>query len=319
MELGEIHKTVIQLGREHDPRGADTVALYLAEKKEAFKALKEKDRKNFDRELLENPYADTRILHGDPEKDVRKVMVGIDVGIGEVLLVDRLNEKGAGIDCIIPHHPTGKALRHLDEVMNMQVDIFHMLGIPVSVAEGLTSQRISEVERRILPQNTDRALDAAKHLDIPVMTVHTPADNMVTQYLSAKMKSASPRRLKHIIALLEEEEEYARAIKERRGLKVLVGNNENRAGEVFIDMTGGTSPAKEVYAKLASNSEVGTVVCMHMNDEYRKLMEESHINVLVAGHIASDSLGLNLLLDRTFPEGDVKILACSGFHRVRRG
>jgi hypothetical protein len=41
------------------------------------------------------------------------------------------------------------------------------------------------------------------------------------------------------------------------------------------------------------------------------------MNVLVAGHMASDSLGLNLLADKIEERG-VAITPCSGFLRVRR-
>ena len=41
-----------------------------------------------------NPYADTRILYGDPDTEVSSILVGIDLEVGEVLLADRLREKG---------------------------------------------------------------------------------------------------------------------------------------------------------------------------------------------------------------------------------
>jgi putative NIF3 family GTP cyclohydrolase 1 type 2 len=318
MKLGGFYQRVISLGKASDPRGPDAVERYLAEKKEAFEKLPAEEEEFFDRESLDNPYADTRLLYGEPDQEIRKIMVGIDIGIGEILLTDRLNQKGARIDCVMAHHPLGGAAHRLDEVMEMQVDIFHGLGIPISAAEGFMSPRIKEVHRRSLPRNTAQALDAARHLDIPLMTAHTPADNMVTRYLSEKVKKAAPRRVGQVIELLREEEEYQQAAREKRGLKILVGNKSNRAGQVFIDMTGGTAPGKEIYARLAAHSDVGTVVCMHMSEESRKTMEENHMNVIIAGHIASDSLGLNLLLDRICQDDPVDILCCSAFHRVNR-
>jgi hypothetical protein len=38
----------------------------------------------------------------------------------------------------------------------------------------------------------------------------------------------------------------------------------------------------------------------------------------VAGHIASDNLGLNLLLDEVLNGSEIYILSCSGFQRVSR-
>ena len=45
--------------------------------------------------------------------------------------------------------------------------------------------------------------------------------------------------------------------------------------------------------------------------------KEERLNVVIAGHIASDTLGMNLLLDSAL-RGKVDIIDCSGFTRVAR-
>ena len=62
---------------------------------------------------------------------------------------------------------------------------------------------------------------------------------------------------------------------------------------------------------------VGTEIVMHIKPEARKEAEKNHINILVAGHIASDSLGMNLLLDRIEKRG-VEIVPLGGLTRFRR-
>jgi putative NIF3 family GTP cyclohydrolase 1 type 2 len=58
---------------------------------------------------------------------------------------------------------------------------------------------------------------------------------------------------------------------------------------------------------------------MHLSDDHRKEAEEHFINVVVAGHMASDTLGMNLLLDEVLEGADeVQILTCSGFQRHAR-
>ncbi len=54
-----------------------------------------------------------------------------------------------------------------------------------------------------------------------------------------------------------------------------------------------------------------------MSEEHRKEAEKSHINVVVAGHISSDSLGMNLMLDELEKRG-IEVVACSGLTRVKR-
>ena len=57
---------------------------------------------------------------------------------------------------------------------------------------------------------------------------------------------------------------------------------------------------------------------MHLSEEHRKEAEKSHINVIIAGHIASDNLGVNLLFDEITRGSDIEIIVCSGFKRVSR-
>jgi hypothetical protein len=58
---------------------------------------------------------------------------------------------------------------------------------------------------------------------------------------------------------------------------------------------------------------------MHMSEDHRKEAEKHHLHVVIAGHIASDNLGLNLLLDEIGKRGSFEVLECSGFKRVTRG
>ena len=95
---------------------------------------------------------------------------------------------------------------------------------------------------------------------------------------------------------------------------VVAGAGKNRAGRVLVDMTGGTEGSKEVFEKLA-RTEVGTVVWMHLSEEHIKEAEKHHIDAVIAGHIASDNLGINLLLDAVEKHGPLEIVGTSGFKR----
>ena len=67
---------------------------------------------------------------GDPDTEVEILLGGVDMNTGEVLLADRLREKGTPIDAIYTHHPEGWGLTRLDAVMEMQADIWASLGGP---------------------------------------------------------------------------------------------------------------------------------------------------------------------------------------------
>lgn len=316
MKLREIYEQAIQAGIEVDYRGEEGIKKLLEKEEKKYEQLKEEEKQDFDTEKLTNPYSDTRILYGDGEKEVKTILCGIDIEVGEMLLADRLREKGTEIDLVLAHHPEGKALAALYEVMHLQEDILNQLGVPINVAEGILSSRISEVRRGLLPLNHTRAIDVARILDIPLMCIHTPADNMVTRYLDKLFEEKEPETVGDIISILKEIPEYRQAVHDKSGPTVVVGSKEKRAGKVFVDMTGGTGGSEDAYEKLA-HAGVGTVVTMHIGEKHRKEAEKNHINVVIAGHMASDSLGMNLLLDKFAAQG-VEIIACSGLIRVER-
>jgi putative NIF3 family GTP cyclohydrolase 1 type 2 len=315
--LQELFNGAIQHGIDADPRGRAAVEQELQDKRVLFNELKPDEQASFDPEQLTNPYADSRVLHGSPDQPVRKILVGIDIESPELLLADRLNEKGAGIDLVLAHHPEGRAYANFYEVMKMQADILNRFGVPINVAEGQLDSRMKEVERSLLPVNHTRPVDAARLLDIPYCCIHTPADNMVSSHLQQLFDSTSPQRLKDVLKLLKEIPEYQEARRNNAGPRILVGSDEQRTGKIFVKMTGGTSGSKETLEKLVQ-SGVGTLVAMHLPEDHRKEAEKHHLRVVIAGHMSSDTLGLNLLLDKLEASALLEIVECSGFKRFKR-
>ena len=317
MKLVDIYKTAVDFGMEMDPRGKDKVKKELLKVKKEYEKLKKEDKDFFDKDRLLHPYSDTRILFGKREADIKTMLVGIDIEVGEVILADRLREKGEKIDLLFSHHPEGMALAGFFNVMHMQVDILNRFGIPVNIAEALMSERISEVERKLLPVNHSRSVDAARILDIAFMSCHTPADNCVASFLQGLIDSQKPKTLGGVIDILKAIPEYKDSSRNNSPPKIVRGAASSKAGKIFVDMTGGTEGSKNVFARL-SQAGVSTLVGMHLSEEHFKKAKEEHMNIIIAGHIASDNIGLNLVLDELERKATLKILTCSGFRRFSR-
>lgn len=317
MTIAEIYALAIKMGIDADPRGREGVKRYLARQKKSFDELPPKKKEDFDQESLTNPYSDTRLLFGDPSTNVDKVLAGIDVDTGEVVLTDRLNEKGEGIDLVLAHHPAGGALASLHEVMDLQVDLMASYGVPINVAEGLLSERISQVKRRFGPMNHYRSVDAARLLNIPFMCIHTVWDNMGWRFMADIFEKKEHDTVGDVMNIIRDIPEYAQAIKYKSGPSIYWGNEKNRAGRVVVaEFTGGTEGAKEIYERL-SHAGVGTIISMHTSDEHRDEAKKHHINLVVAGHMVSDSIGANLFLDELEKKG-VKVVPASGLIRIKR-
>ncbi len=309
MNIKQIYNLAIKLGTEADLRGKAKVKKYLARQKEKYQKLDAAKKKEFDQERLTNPYSDTRILV-ETKKPIKKILAGIDIDVGELLLAKELGN----IDLIISHHPHGQALANLDDVMQLQAEVLAQYGVPINVAEGLLKPRISEVSRLISPANHNRVVDAAKLLDFGFVCIHTAADNLVADFLDKKIKKAQLEYVSDVLKLLKEISEYKEAIKIGVGPRLFAGDEENRTGQIAItEITGGTEGSPKIYEKMAQ-AGIGTIVGMHMSEEHKKEAEAAHINVIVAGHMSSDSIGMNLFLNQLKKQG-IKIIPCAGLIR----
>ena len=251
MTIQEIYDLAIEMGMKADPRGMDAVKKLLEKRKKQYKELSEKNKKFYDQEGLINPYSDSRILYGDPQKKVTKLLAGIDADAAEVLLVDRLNEKGQGIDLLISHHPDGHALASLHEVMDVQVDMYADAGVPVNVADALFQDRMSEVQRRFNPLNHAKTIDAARLLDIPLMALHTIWDNMGNDFMRDYLGKRTFDTAGDVLEYIQEIPEFQEAMKGKSGPALVSGSESRRAGKVVVSFTGGTNPSKKLYVEPA--------------------------------------------------------------------
>ena len=316
MKLIDVYRLAIEKGIANDPRGKEGVEEVLKEEKERYDSLSEDRKTLFDPERLWNPYADTRLSWGDEDTEIEKLMWGIDIGTGEVLLADRLREKGERISGIVGHHPLGTSRTPFPEVMWAQTAMYTDAGVSVNVAEGLMGPRVAEVIRNVLPVNYNQAVDAARLLNMPIMNIHSPADNCVQRFMEDGIEKENPRRLKDIIDWLMSIPEFRISSRYNSPPKIVVGDGKNSAGKVIAKMTGGTSGPKEIYEKL-SQAGVGTVIGMHFPENHIEEARKHHINMIVSGHMASDSVGVNLIADEWEKKG-IEVVPCSGLIRVSR-
>ena len=304
------------MGIKADPRGEAGINKLLAKRKKETAELPEKKKKYFDPESLTNPYSDSRLLFGDKSIEVDRVMAGIDADASEVLIADRLNQKGEGIDLLISHHPSGHALASLHEVMDVQIDMYEAAGVPVNIAHALFEERMKDVKMRIGPINHAQAVDAARLLGIPLMAIHTIWDNLGNDFMQNYLSKRKFDTVEEVLEYINEIPEFIEAIKGKAGPFIVAGSANRRAGRVVVSYTGGTNPSKELYVEMAK-AGVGTLVEMHVPEEAVKELSKLHINVIDTGHMAADSIGANIFLDELEKKGIV-VIPCSGLIRIKR-
>lgn len=293
MKLADIYNIAIDEGMKADPRG----------KKEVKK--------------IKDPYSDTKILNGSGKEDIKSILVGVDIETPEIVLADRLRQKGKKIDLLLAHHPEGNSWSEFYYVMNVQLFQMEKIGIPKAAAKKLLQERMKEVERNLHAANHARAVDAAKLLGIPFINVHTPSDNMVAKFIEDFLRDKKPVYIKELIDSLKTIPEYKEASMINAGPKLILGKETNKVGKFFIEMTGGTEGPKNLFKKLRK-AKVNTIISMHISEEHFKKVKKEKLNVIIAGHISSDNIGMNIFLDKLIAKEDLEIIPCSGFRRISR-
>ncbi len=316
MNVKQVFETGLKMGIDSDPRGAKLVKKYLDTVKKDFEEMKPEEQKYFDKTLFTNPYPDSLIHYADEKASVKRVMAGIDIGGSEVILASQMNERGKAVDLVIAHHPIGKALADLHCVMDMTVDIYELLGMPVHTAEKVMEERVKEVGRGTHPINHFQIVDIARLLKVNLINTHTFTDNLVDKFIREYLDKKGPENLGDIVKVLMELPEYQEGKRRGAGPRIVNGSPKHRVGKILVEMTGGTNPSHKVYESL-SRAGISTIVGMHMRDESMFKANDNSMNVVIAGHMTSDSLGMNLFLDE-LEKKDVEIIACGGLIRVSR-
>ncbi|MEZ4812145.1 MAG: NGG1p interacting factor NIF3, partial [Caldisericia bacterium] len=282
MKLEELYKLAVEVGIKNDPRGTEEPNKLLSKTKKKFEKMDEKDKPFFDKDKLWNPYADTRIQNGPNDAEVKKILVGVDIDTSEVLLADQLNERGAKIDAVVSHHPGGPGSIGLSELMLIQTGLLSLSGVSLNVAEDLVIPRAAEVGDRIYPANHYKTANAARLLKMPLMSVHSPADNCVQSYLQKELDKEKPETIGDLVDFIHSIPEYHLARLKGLPAKIENGNRERLCGKIRVSMTGGTTGNIGIYKELKEQG-VGTWVVMHIPPEHVTEAKKHHINVVNVG------------------------------------
>lgn len=242
-----------------------------------------------------------------PGENIRKVIFGVDMATPELLVARQM-----GVDLVISHHPQGDTSTvDFHKVMERQIDCMVKAGVPINKAQKALKEAKGKIERSSHTANYDRTVSAARLLGVPFMNIHMPADiiteNFVQEYLDKQI--TDPRAtLGDVVGSLKKIPEYGSAV---AGPVTRVGAESDFAGKILVLMAGGTNGGEQVF-KAYFEAGVGTIICMHVPDDVRKAVIDQNIgNIIVAGHMASDSIGINIII-RELEKRGLSVIRMSG-------
>jgi len=231
-------------------------------------------------------------------KGIKKVLMGVDMDTAELMLAKQL-----GYDCVVSHHPKNTNMDMID-LLDTHIRKLEALGVPKNKGQKLLEDRKTELNYNWHVANTRRSESAAKLLDMPYISLHTPADvigeKIVQTFLDKKFGKNPDTTVQEVVEALEEICEYKNSA---RKPVIRVGSKESYAGKVYVLMSGLTGPGPKIL-KEYFEAGVGTLVMMHIPEKDAKELKEQNIgNVVIAGHMSSDSLGLNKIAQEWAKKG----------------
>jgi len=223
-------------------------------------------------------------------RKIRKALVAIDVGTAELLLARNLD-----CDAVIAHHPAGGSARlNGYKVFLRHIDQLREAGVPADTAKEAVKPKLHALELQHHPDNYDQTPSAAKKLQMPLVSIHSPCDEIGRKMTQLSLKELDKdATVKDVVSKIGEFPEYRKAVSK---IEVRLGSAKSKAGKIAVSHAAYTNGGFEIGKTYFQNG-VGTLSYIHIAEsDLTKLSNEAHGNLIVLGHIASDWLGINALL-----------------------
>lgn len=228
-----------------------------------------------------------------PGDSIRKVLFGVDIGSAELIIA-----KDQGYDAVIAHHPAGGRARLEGwKVFEKHVDQMIEAGVPESDAKEAIRKKISTLEVETHSANYDHVPSVARHLKMPFMNIHNPLDELgrrhIVEVIQRQRSANRDATVADLIGSIRTIPEFQQASTE---VKLRHGALSSRAGRTVFSHAAYTNGGYEV-AKTYYKHGIDTVIYIHVSEtDLAKLRVDGVGNLIVTGHIASDSVGINPFL-----------------------
>lgn len=223
-------------------------------------------------------------------RNIRKVLIAIDVGTAELILARQL-----GCDAVIAHHPLGVASINFHRVFDRHIHFMIENGVPRKIARQAVEKLKERVETRNHAAIYSDVIGAARALKMPLVNIHQPCDEYMRQMILHTIKSGKPEYVSDIVSSVSKIPEFRHAATK---VHVKLGNEKNKAGRWALVVAAGTNGGYHV-AKAYLQHGVSTIIYLHVDfGDLMKMREEGlNGNLVVMGHLAGDSIGLNGLAE----------------------
>lgn len=263
--------------------------------------------------MAERP-GDSCVVH-DAKRPIRKMLASINATTGDLLLAKQM-----GCDAYLLHHPlTGAARRNFHRVLERMIDMLIEHGVHGDAARAATRLLRRRARYADHAADWDHLASTARLLDMTLVNVHLPADELGRQEMVAAL-SVLDATVEQAIGALREIPELASPLNEV--LHVPEGPT-GTTGRIAVMHAGGTNGGADVAEALfdcTANHSAGpvrTVIYIHLSGDSVQRLEARAAEgkpgtVVVTGHLASDAIGMNMFMSALRERFGVEIIPHGG-------
>lgn len=224
-------------------------------------------------------------------KNISKVLMAIDVGVAELMLA-----KSLGCDAVVAHHPIGVASVNFYKVFDRHVKYMTEHGVPRKIAQDAVKKLKERVETRTHADIYSDVVGAAETIGMPLVNIHQPCDEYMRKTIFDKIQAGKTEYVSDIVRSISEIPEFKNA---ETKVQVRFGSEKGKAGHWALVVAAGTNGGYPV-AKAYFEHGVNTVIYLHVDygDLVKMREEKLKGNLVVMGHLAGDSIGMNALAEK---------------------
>jgi hypothetical protein len=245
-----------------------------------------------------------------PGDNISKILYGIDIGASELLYA-----KQKEFNCVISHHPVGLInrwkvfWRHEKQLISK--------GVSKKKAKEVVEKRILALKFAAHARNYDAIPSFARLIEIPFLNIHCPSDELGRRLISASIETlvdeTSNPSLEEVKIHLEQS--FCEFQKAQTRIEIAKGVEDNYLGNWIFSHGALTNGGFDI-AKCYYQHDVDTVLYIHIPPaELFQILKLNKGQLIITGHLASDSIGINPFLN-ALEERGIHITAIGGLIRV---
>ena len=230
-------------------------------------------------------------------RNIRKVLISVDVTTAELLLA-----KNMGCDAVIGHHPIGVSSIKFHGVFGRHTEYMVENGVPKYAARNAVRVLKRRTQIRSHANISGQTVESAKILGMALVNIHQPCDEFMRRVVLAKIRELkTDDNVSALLKSVREIPEFRNAV--TRPL-LAIGNTKNRVGRVALVVAAGTNGGYLV-AKLYYENNISTIIYLHIDpgDAAKLKAEKMRGNLVLLGHLAGDSVGINALANKLEESG----------------